>query len=158
MRRFLQLVGTIVFFCAWPAFFVYYKVGHGRTRVVLLYEDKILVMKQWISAGKWGLPGGGLHRGESMEGGAARELYEETCLKLDPRQMRHIGKANYRRYGLAFEYHVFVTRVGSDTVRAQRIEVSELAWVRPGELRTANASPDTLQALKMVLEKTALLQ
>ena len=158
MRRFLQFVGTIVFFCAWPAFFVYYKVGHGRTRVVLVHEDKVLVMKQWISSGKWGLPGGGIHRGESMEGGAARELYEETRLKLDPRQLKHVGRATYRKYGHTFDYHVFVTRVGSTSVRAQRIEVSELAWLRPGELRANNATTDTLHALKMALEKTALLQ
>lgn len=158
MRRFLQFVGTIVFFCAWPAFFVYYKVGRGRTRVVLVHEDKVLVMRQWVSPGKWHLPGGGIHKGESMEGGAARELFEETHLKLDPRQLQHIGKAKYRKYGLTFDYHVFATKVGSGSVRAQRIEVSELAWLRPGELRASNAAPDTLHALKLALEKTALLQ
>jgi 8-oxo-dGTP diphosphatase len=158
MRRFLQLIGVIVFFCAWPAFWVYFKVGHGRTRVVLLHDDKVLVMKQWISSGKWHLPGGGLHRGESMEGGAARELFEETSLKLDPRQLQHIGRATYHKYGHSFEYQVFVGRVGSDAVRAQRIEVSELEWVRPGELRANNASPDTIKSLEMALERGALLQ
>jgi 8-oxo-dGTP pyrophosphatase MutT (NUDIX family) len=87
-----------------------------------------------------------------------RELFEETRLKLDPRQLTHVGRATYRKFGHTYDYQVFVTRVGSDFVRAQRIEVSELAWVRPGELRAGNASPDTLNALKMVLEKTALLQ
>ncbi|HEY5806129.1 MAG TPA: NUDIX hydrolase [Candidatus Saccharimonadales bacterium] len=158
MRRFLQFIGTVVFFCAWPAFWVYFKVGHGRTRVVLLHDGKVLVMKQWISAGKWGLPGGGLHKGEPAAEGAARELYEETHLRLDPRQLQPVGGAMYYKYGLSFEYHVFVARVGSNSVRAQRIEVSELEWVRPGELHTKNASPDTLQALQMVRDKTALLQ
>lgn len=147
-----------MFFCAWVAFFVYLRVGQGRTRVVVVHEDKVLVMKQWISSGKWSLPGGGIHKGESMAGGAVRELYEETRLKLDPRQLTHIGRGTYRKYGHRFEYHVFATSVGSAFVRAQRIEVSELAWVRPGELRASNASPDTLHALKLALEKTALLQ
>lgn len=158
MRKFLQFVGTVVFFCGWPAFWVYHKLDHGRTRVVLIHDDKVLVMKQWISPGKWGLPGGGLHKGESVAGGAARELFEETHLRLDPRQLQHIGRGTYRKYGHKFDYQVFVTRVGSNSVRAQRIEVSELAWLRPGELRARNTSPDTLQALKMVQEKTTLLQ
>ena len=158
MRRFVQLVGTVVFFCAWPAFWVYFKLGHGRTRVVLVHEDKVLVMKQWISPGKWSLPGGGLHRGESMAGGAARELYEETRLRLDPRQLLHVGRATYRKYGHSFDYQVFLAKVGSSNVRAQRIEVSELQWVRPGELRPSNSSPDVLRSLEMALEKLALLQ
>ena len=158
MRQFLQFVGTVVFFCAWPAFWVYYKLDHGRTRVVLVCDDKVLVMKQWISAGKWGLPGGGLHRGESMAGGAARELREETSLQLDPRQLRHIGRATHRQYGLSFDYQVFVARVTCNSVRAQRIEVSELAWMRPGEIRASNASPDTVRALQMAQEKGTLLQ
>ena len=158
MRKLLQRLGTVVFFCAWPAFFVYFRVGRDRTRVVLLHEDKVLVMKQWISAGKWGLPGGGLHKGESMAGGAVREIFEETSLRLDPRQLQHVGRGTYRKFGHRFDYQIFVARVGSDSVRAQRIEVSELEWLRPGELRVRNSSPDTLHSLEMVQQKTTLLQ
>lgn len=158
MQKLLQFLGTVVFFCAWPAFWVYYKVGRGRTRVVLVHDDKVLVMKQWISPGKWSLPGGGLHKGESLAGGAAREVLEETGLRLDPRQLQRVGRGTYRQHGLSFDYHVFVTRVGSSSVRAQRLEISELKWARPGELRAGNASPDTLRALRMVQQKTTLLQ
>jgi 8-oxo-dGTP pyrophosphatase MutT (NUDIX family) len=158
MRKFLQFVGTVVFFAAWAAFWVYFKVGRERTRVVLLHDDKVLVMKQWISAGKWSLPGGGTRRGESMAGGAARELYEETSLQLDPRQLRHVGRATYRKFGHGFDFQVFIARVTATAVRAQRIEVSELAWLRPGELRHSNSSPDTLKALEMALGKRALLK
>ena len=126
--------------------------------MVLVHDDKVLAMKQWLSPGKWSLPGGGLHVGESMAGGAARELYEETSLQLDPRQLQHVGRATYRKYGHTFDYQIFVARVGSDSVRAQRIEVSELVWLRPGELRANNSSPDTLRSLQMVQQKTTLLQ
>lgn len=158
MRKFLQFIGAIVFFCAWAAFWIYFRMGRDRTRVVLLHDDKVLVMKQWISPGKWSLPGGGTHKGESMAGGAARELFEETSLQLDPRQLKHVGRATYRKFGHKFDFQVFVARVASDAVRAQRIEVSELAWVRPGELRASSASPDTLKALEIALGKRALLK
>ncbi len=157
MRQFLQFIGTIAFFCAWPVFWVYFRIGRDRTRVVLLHEDKVLVMKQWIGPAKWQLPGGGLKKGESMAGGAARELYEETSLRLDPRQLQHIGRATYNRFGHKYDYHVFVARVGSSFVRAQRIEVSELEWLRLGELRAGNSRSDTLHALEMAQQKTTLL-
>lgn len=158
MRRLLQTIGTIVFFGAWVAFWIYFKVGRERTRVVLVHDDTVLVMKQWISSGKWSLPGGGTHKGESLAGGAARELYEETSLQLDPRQLKHVGRATYRKFGHKFDFQVFIARVTATAVRAQRIEVSELAWLRPGELRANNSSPDTLKALEMALGKRALLK
>jgi len=158
MRKVLQFIGTIVFFCAWPAFWVYFRRGYGRTRVVLQHEGKVLIMKQWISAGKWGFPGGGLLRGEDRADGAARELLEETSLQLDPRQLQQVGTGTYRSYGLSFDFYVFVAKVGSSNVRAQRIEVSELTWAYPDELTPQNASPDTLQALNIARESGALLQ
>lgn len=158
MQKLLQFLGTVVFFCAWPAFWVYYKVGRGRTRVVLIHDDKVLVMKQWIGPGSWQLPGGGLHKGELLADGAVREVLEETGLRLDPRQLNHVGRGTYRQYGLSFDYHVFVARVDSDAVRPQRIEIAEIKWIRPGELRPTNATPDTLRALQMAQQKTTLLQ
>jgi 8-oxo-dGTP pyrophosphatase MutT (NUDIX family) len=158
MRSLLQFIGTIVFFSAWPAFWVYFKLDRGRTRVVLINDDKVLVMKQWISPGKWNLPGGGIQAGESAVEGAVRELYEETSLKLDPRQLQSVGRATYRQYGLSFGYHVFWAKVATSNVRAQRIEVSDLEWRCPGDLTLKNASPDTLHSLEMVSSRAALLK
>jgi 8-oxo-dGTP pyrophosphatase MutT (NUDIX family) len=158
MRRFLQFVGTVVFFCAWPAFWIYFKRGYGRTRVIMVHEGKVLVMKQWISAGKWSFPGGGLHRGEDRADGAAREVKEETSLQLDARQLQQVGTGAFRSYGLSFDFYVFVTGVGSTNVRAQRIEVSELTWVYPEELTSDNAGPDTLLALQIARDTGSLLQ
>jgi len=158
MRRLLQLIGTIIFFCAWPAFFVYFKRGYGRTRVIIAHEGKVLVMKQWISAGKWSFPGGGLHRGEDAADGAAREVKEETSLQLDARQLRQVGTGTFRSYGLSYDFYVFTTGVGSANVRAQRIEVSELTWVYPEELTPENASQDTLLALRIARDTDSLLQ
>jgi len=124
----------------------------------LVHEGKVLVMKQWISPGKWSLPGGGLHKGEDAAEGAARETLEETALNLDPRQLLDAGSATYRKYGLSFTYRVFVSKVASKSVRAQRIEVSELKWMWPQTLTAKNASPDTLVALQMAREKGVLLQ
>ncbi len=149
MRRFLQFVGTILYFGLWPAFWIYYRLGHDRTRVVLWRDGKVLAVKQWISAGKWSLPGGGIHKGETPAVAASRELREETGLRFESRQLRPVGKGMFRQHGLSYEYHVFVAKAGPERARIQWIELSELKWLRPEELNNNNALPDTLHALRI---------
>ncbi len=158
MRQFLQVVGRVLFFVGWPAFWMYHRVVPGRTRVVLVHGSKVLAMKQWISDGMWGLPGGGLHKGEDPADGAAREVYEETGIKINPDKLWPLGKAVHRRYGLRFEYHMFAAAVSSSKVHAQWYEVAELAWKRPEDLRRSDTSLDALNVLRVVRSKTSLLQ
>ncbi len=66
------------------------KVGFG---VLILKDNKVLLGKrhedpekassELEGAGKWTMPGGKLHFGETFEQGARREVKEETGLKLN---------------------------------------------------------------------------
>ncbi|MBC8494783.1 NUDIX domain-containing protein [archaeon] len=68
------------------------KVGVGFG-IMLLRDNKILLGKRHTDpkkadtelnlVGTWTMPGGGLEYGESFEEGAARELMEETGMKLN---------------------------------------------------------------------------
>ena len=58
-------------------------------------EDKILLVKRRNDpySGSWALPGGFLHDEEPLETGAARELEEETGVKVDDlHQIRAFGR------------------------------------------------------------------
>ena len=50
-------------------------------------EGKVLLLKRGMTApsfpGKWDLPGGHIHNGESKEKGLAREIVEETGLTIN---------------------------------------------------------------------------
>lgn len=153
MRRILERIGVVVFFLAWPAFFVYLRRSE-RTRIVIADGSKILVTRNWISDGKWSLPGGGLHRGEPIVAGAQRELLEETGIALESRQLRFIGKQAYRAYGHGFVFHIFTAQaVETSDLRRQKHEVSRMEWIEYRELNVDNAAQDTLLALDVWLHR-----
>jgi 8-oxo-dGTP diphosphatase len=57
-------------------------VGVGA---VIVHEDKVVLVKRKYEplAGQWSLPGGRLELGETLEGGLAREMLEETGLVVE---------------------------------------------------------------------------
>ncbi len=158
MTRILLFIGKVVYWCAWPAFWVYFKRSYGRTRIVLVQDDKILAVKGWISDGKWILPGGGLHKNEPIVQGALRELQEETGVQLKAQQLRHLGKGQYHKYGFSFDYEVFAARVGEVQTHRQRHEIAELRWIDPRQVTAKNTGQDSLQAIRLATASGFLLQ
>lgn len=51
------------------------------TNVYLQWDGKLLLEKRW-DCEMWGLPGGRLNKGESYTHGIAREVWEETGIRL----------------------------------------------------------------------------
>ena len=59
------------------------------TNVYLEWQGKLLLEKRW-DCEMWGLPGGRLKKGEPYQRGIARELWEETGIRLPEADFRHI--------------------------------------------------------------------
>jgi 8-oxo-dGTP pyrophosphatase MutT (NUDIX family) len=148
--KLLQLAGRLAYWCGWPAFWVYFRFDHGRTRVIVRQGDQILLVKQWIGDGRWQLPGGGLHKGESPVVGAVRELREETGITLTKDELTLLGEAVYRSRGLTSTMHVFKTHVDSADVRLQHHEIAAAVWLPLSQLTARNTRSDVLTALQML--------
>lgn len=149
VRSVLRMLGFSAFWLAWPLYIVYFRRSE-RTRVVVVRGDEILVVMQWVSDGKWSLPGGGIHPSETPIQGAARELREEVGVEAGPQQLKLVGKGIYRSYGHRYTFHCFVLEVVGDVViRKQLHEIADATWVDWRILNRQNAAPDVLYAVQL---------
>ncbi|WP_129840157.1 NUDIX domain-containing protein [Streptomyces sp. RFCAC02] len=69
------------------------------THVILRDGDKILMSQRGgpYGYGRWHLPSGKLDAGEPLTVGAARELYEETGVTVDPDHLRQVHIVHHRQ-------------------------------------------------------------
>jgi 8-oxo-dGTP pyrophosphatase MutT (NUDIX family) len=68
--------------------------------VLLRRRGHILCVGKWDSE-DWGLPGGKLEPGETPSQAAARELREETGLRVNPSELKHVYTGFYKTYVVA---------------------------------------------------------
>ncbi len=135
MKQLWRLIGVIGFWLSWPAQYIYLRIGM-RTRI-LLYTPKneVLIIRGWMSAGNWTLPGGGLHRTEDPKTGALRELREETGITPEQLAITLRGKKTFQQFGLKYEFWHFTGKVEEPLlVKKQLFEVIEARWVPLGEI------------------------
>lgn len=96
-----------------------------------------------FASGLWNLPGGAVEAREPLAHAAARELREETGLRVSPADLQHIGVGRYdiqglhgRAQGVNF---FFLARTWEG--EAQPLEnTSEIGWFDPANL-PADALP-----------------
>ena len=122
---------------------VYYDPKLAAT-VVVEQDDKILMVRRLVQPGLglWSLPGGYVDRGELVEGAAAREVLEETGLRVDITGLVGLFSEN--------GHPVVVAAFDSRNTRGEAIagpEVSELGFFSLGELPPL-AFPRDVEILK----------
>jgi 8-oxo-dGTP pyrophosphatase MutT (NUDIX family) len=148
--RFLERIGIVGFYLAWPAFFVYLSRSE-RTRVIIVCQGKVLVVRNWLSDGRWSLPGGGLHKGEDPRLGAIRELFEETGIRIESDHLIELGTGRWQLHGLGYTFRSYVVCLDTEPqLHRQHIEISRLVWKQANELTPRQTSPDVLMSLAML--------
>lgn len=98
------------------------KVGHqallcaGAT-VVVFNENGELLLNLRSDTKTWGLPGGALELGETLEEAAKRELLEETGLEAHDLSLLHVfsGKSMYFKYPNGDELYSVVCLFRAET-------------------------------------------
>jgi len=117
--------------------------GAGRT-LLLHGGDPARPGQRW-----WFTPGGGLDDGETLAEGAARELYEETGLRVDPAELgdpvwHETTEFSYRTTAYRQEQDFFLLRVAEwrvDTAGMDEDEqqtITEHRWWSAAEIEASD--------------------
>ncbi len=115
-------------------YFYSYIFRTPRARVVLKNEQgEVLLVQSWLSSGKWGLPGGGLNRGESSAAAAVRELEEEVGIMLQESSLESLFTLRSRGHDeIVFVAHV--EKSDLPTELPNTFEIKDAAWFSFREL------------------------
>ena len=130
------------------SFFVLYNklFRTPRARMLVWNENgELLLVRNWAGAQQWGLPGGGIERGESSEAAAKRELYEEIGVDVAIESFTYVATIPYQ-----YEAIIYAARITNDALPAKPHnpwEITDLQWFSLKEL-PADLSPLVPLALK----------
>ena len=134
--------------------------GTTGAGLLLLARGKVLLVRVGYgpAKGKWIAPGGLVERGESPRRAAARELYEETGLKVRPARLvalRHQWKSK----GAFDVYMVFSTRltaaleIPKTSPGMNTGEILQARWWNvPRALASRRVRPMTRKAIRAAME------
>lgn len=116
----------------WLARFLWWplRLTTRRARLALVVNGEVLLVRNWFGNGRWTLPGGGLHRGESVEAALVRELGEELGISLDRRSIRIIDTIQVTEDHL--RYSIVLARAGlpEKPELKRSIELTDAHWFR----------------------------
>lgn len=129
MKKIGLLIGKIAFWLSFPALWIWLRRS-ARTRVLIIFNDEFLVLQDWLSAGDWSLPGGGLHKGENSLQGLIREVQEETGIELYEKDVMFLFNTHHNERGIPFTYDCFAAQLDTKPeVKLQKFEIADYKWV-----------------------------
>jgi len=108
--------------------------------VLLLDENNKVLLQHRTDSGTWGIPGGGLNIGESLEDAARREVFEETYLNVGEMELFNVysGEEQHWIYPDGNEVYivniVFISRDYHGIIKPDGIESKELKFFDVNDL------------------------
>ncbi len=159
MKKLWEDLGKLGFWVCWPGIWFMVKIMPPRTRIVVVYDKKILLTKDWLGAGDWTLPGGGLRRGEDPAEGAARELMEETGIKISPEHYKKLGMKTLKGRGIISHNHCFYLHLShKPRIYLHKPEILAYKWVSYEDLENITLSETVMPVVRAFSNTSDLLQ
>ncbi len=124
-----------------------------RVRVIVRCENDILLIRSSFGHQDWSLPGGGVKKNELLVAAAARELREETGVKLEAADFKEIGTAYLPRTQKWPRAHItffFVEVTKKPALHVTRWhEIMEADWFNEAQL-PEKRSPTVGEGLQLL--------
>jgi 8-oxo-dGTP pyrophosphatase MutT (NUDIX family) len=110
---------------------------------MIISENKLLLVRDWIGSGKWSLPGGGMHKAEDPKVCAVREVGEEVGVNLTTGQLNFLETINYRKKRSTSTRHIYSVELKiRPDIKLQKYEIIEAGWFSLEELGNINLADD----------------
>lgn len=143
-------LGRFIYFFGYPIFRLLIKNTH-RAYVVVQYNNKILVTKNWLgNQQKWRLPGGGIKAGERPAVAACRELAEEVGVRISERDLIQLNPTPIEaRYGYLVELFT-APQAKKPKIRIDEREILQATFLSKKELANEQISDELQAALRFL--------
>lgn len=136
----------------------------SKIRVAGLWvRGKQILLEATVGTQLWGIPGGRLENGETIESGCVREFKEELGVEMRCRSLAIVAEqwrmAPHFCHELAFYFRVsprFPEKVDVDHLRSREKEI-EFRWFRLDELDEIHFVPKALVPLLQGLKKSGVV-
>jgi 8-oxo-dGTP pyrophosphatase MutT (NUDIX family) len=144
VRKFKKL-GMFLYYLLWPLVWFYAPLK-TRVRVLLIYKDEVLLVKNWFGPNIWQLPGGGTKIGESSTATAAREINEELGIKINLGAIRLLNEIplTVRSRGLILRYQYAYVDLQSKPRVVMSSEITDVMWTHLSKLDVPKTISTTL--------------
>jgi 8-oxo-dGTP diphosphatase len=149
MKQVQYYIGRIVFWIGRP---VIWWVLHGtnRTRVALVVENEILLIRDTLGDGRWTLPGGGIKHGESPAVAACREIREELGVTLPADTFISLAVETTANAGISYKAHFMKVVLPRKITVTPDISVADTTWVAIASATTLRLDTTTRRALELL--------
>ncbi|MDI6743408.1 MAG: NUDIX hydrolase [Smithella sp.] len=126
------------------------RVGVGA---IVIKDDKVLLVKRGVepSKGLWAIPGGTLKLGETMQECAAREILEETGVRINVKDCAYVFDYIEREDEGKIKFHFAIVDYAADYVSGDpqgSDDALEARWLSAEDLQTMPVAINTMNALR----------
>ena len=127
-------------------------------RVILIKENRILLVK--ASSDYWFLPGGHLEVGENLRGAASREVYEETGIKCEVKDIAYVSeffdrKVNSHKIEVFFYAEAENSNLNKNWQDlGEDASILEVKWLDLEELKNIDLRPSFIKGIATQQSKT----
>jgi ADP-ribose pyrophosphatase YjhB (NUDIX family) len=153
MKKIYVVFGRVLYLLLFPLLVVYLR-GTSRAYVAIIYDKKLILIKNWLALGNWRLPGGGLNKGEVAMDAVIREIKEELRLVLRKSELVYLNEGTKNSAPFTYKYTNFAYTMSTFPKRLEdKFEIVDYGLF---EELPSNLDPD-LDTIVQLLRKKNLL-
>ena len=125
---------------------------------VVIHHNRVLLVRRGKqpAKGDWAIPGGRVELGERMHAAAAREVFEETGVRIDPGKLIYYFETIQPDQDGKIQFHYVIFDFMAtylEGIPSPQDDALDARWIPPNEIHTYKLNPrtqDLLQQIKFI--------